>query len=85
MNIPKDDEVYENRNPEVRRSYELKEKRYILREKWEDWMTDGEGIEDGVAKEPSHKMVAEWLVEAYTTMPEVIGKNAWMKDGFKWF
>ena len=56
-----------------------------LREKWEHWMTDGEGIVDGVAKEPSRKVVAEWLVETYTTMSETIGRNAWMNNGFEWF
>ena len=56
-----------------------------MSKKWEDWMTDGEGIVDGVAKEPSHKVVAEWLAETYTTMPETIGRNAWMKTGFEWF
>ena len=48
-------------------------------------MTDKEGIEDGDAKEPSCKVVAKWLVETYTTMPETIGRNAWMKNGFQWF
>ena len=37
-----------------------------LHEKWEDWMTDGEGIADYVVKESSRKMVAEWLVVTYT-------------------
>ena len=53
--------------------------------KWEDWMIDGEGIIDGIAKEPTRKMVAEWLEEVYSTMPEVIGRSAWMKMGFEWF
>ena len=48
-------------------------------------MTDGEGIVDSVAKEPFHKVVAEWLVKTYTTMPETIGRNAWMSNGFEWF
>lgn len=56
-----------------------------VRERWEDWMMDGGGVEDGVAKEPSRKMVAEWVVETYTAMPETIGRNAWMKTGFEWF
>jgi hypothetical protein len=59
--------------------------RLVYRKKWEDWMTDKEGIEDGDAKEPSCKVVAKWLVETYTTMPETIGRNAWMKNGFQWF
>jgi hypothetical protein len=53
-----------------------------LCEKWEDWMTGGEGIQDGVAKEPSRKVVVQWLFETYTTMPETIGRNAWMNNGF---
>ena len=44
-----------------------------------------ERIEDGATKEPSHKVVAKWLIETYTTMPETIGRNAWMMDGFEWF
>ena len=48
-------------------------------------MTDGEGFQDGVMKEPSHKVVAEWLVETYTTMPETIERNASMNNGFEWF
>ena len=56
-----------------------------LREKWEVWMTGGEGIQDGVAKEPSCKVVTEWLVETYTPMPETIGRNVWMNNGFEWF
>jgi hypothetical protein len=48
-------------------------------------MTDGEGIVDGVAKEPYRKVVAEWLVETYTTMPETIWRNAWMNNVFEWF
>jgi hypothetical protein len=54
-----------------------------LHEKWEDWMTGGKGIQDGVAKEPSRKVVAEWLVETYTTMPETIERNASMNNGFE--
>ena len=48
-------------------------------------MTDGEGIADGVMKEPSCKMVVEWVLKTYTAMPESIGRNAWMKNGFEWF
>ena len=56
-----------------------------LREKWEDWMTEGEGIVDGKAKEPTRKIVAEWLVDIYTNIPEEMGKNAWKKMDFEWF
>ena len=47
-----------------------------VHEKWEDWMMDGEGIADGVMKEPSCKMVAEWAVDTYNAMPESIRRNA---------
>jgi hypothetical protein len=40
---------------------------------WKDWMTEGDGIVDGVAKEPSHKLVVEWIVEVYADIPEDIG------------
>ena len=56
-----------------------------LHKKWDDWMTDGERTADGVAKEPSRKMVAEWCVDTYTSMPESIGRNTLMKRGFEWF
>ena len=44
--------------------------------RWEAWMTDGGGIVDGRAKEPSRKQVSEWLVDAYTNIPEEVGRNA---------
>ena len=48
-------------------------------------MTEGEGIVDGNAKEPTRKIVAEWLVDVYTNIPEEMGKNAWRKMDFDWF
>ena len=48
-------------------------------------MAAGEGIIDGIAKEPTEKMVAEWLIEVYSTMPEAIGRSAWTKMGLEWF
>ena len=56
-----------------------------MREKWEDWMMDGEGIVNGIAKEPSRKMVAEWLLDVYKGIPHETGRNAWMKKGYEWF
>ena len=56
-----------------------------LRELWEVWMTDGGGIVDQSAKEPSRKMVVVWLIEVYRIMPAVIGRNALRKEGYKWF
>ena len=56
-----------------------------LRDRWEQWMVDGEGIVDGQAKEPSRKMVAEWLVDVYENIPVTIAMNAWKKEGYEWF
>jgi len=56
-----------------------------MREKWEDWMLDRLGTVDCTAKEPSRKLVAEWLVKVYVSIPSQIGRNAWMKKGFEWF
>ncbi len=55
-----------------------------LRGKWENRMVDGEGIVDGGAKEPTRKMIAEWLVEVYNNIPEEMGQNAWKKMGYEW-
>jgi hypothetical protein len=51
---------------------------------WEDWMMEGDRIVDGVAKEPSRKMVAEWVVQVYESIPEEIGRNALIKQGYEW-
>jgi len=56
-----------------------------MREKWEDWMLDGEGIVNGVAMETSRKMVAEWLLDVYKNIPSKIARNSWMKWGYNWF
>jgi len=56
-----------------------------LHDRWEQWMVDGEGIVNGEAKEPSHKMVAEWVVDVYENIPAMIGMNAWKKEEFEWF
>ena len=55
-----------------------------LTELWENWMMDGVGIMNGIAKESPRKQVAEWLLEAYSTMPEEIRRNARKKQGYKW-
>ena len=39
-------------------------------------MMEGDGIVDGVAKEPSRKMVVEWVVQVHESIPEEIGRNA---------
>jgi hypothetical protein len=56
-----------------------------MREKWEDWMLEGEGIVNGAAKEPLRKLVAEWLVDVYSNIPGQTVRNAWMKKGYEWF
>jgi hypothetical protein len=42
------------------------------------------GVMNVIAKEPPRKHVAEWLLEAYATMPEEIVRNAWKKEGYEW-
>jgi hypothetical protein len=44
---------------------------------------EGDGIIDGMAKEPSHKMVAEWPVEVYKHISEEIGWHASKKKGYE--
>ena len=55
-----------------------------LSQKWEDWMMEGDGIVDGVAKEPSCKMVVEWVIPVYESIPEEIRQNAQKKQGYDW-
>jgi hypothetical protein len=45
-------------------------------------MTQG-GIVDGKAMEPSCKQMVEWLINAYTNIPEQ-GQNTLMKSGYAW-
>jgi len=44
-----------------------------MREKWEDWT---------VLWMVLH---VEWFVEVYSSVPQEICRNTWMKKGFKWF
>ena len=48
-------------------------------------MLEGEGIVDGAAKEPLWKLVAEWLIDVYTSVPGQMVRNALMKTCFEWF
>jgi len=52
-----------------------------MREKWDIWMTT-DAIINGVAKEPSRQQVANWRVDTYTSIPTIVGRNAWMKSGY---
>ena len=56
-----------------------------VRKKCEDWMIEGERIVDGAVKEPSRKLVAEWVLEVYNNFPAQTARNAWMKSGYEWF
>ena len=55
-----------------------------MTEQWEKWMFDGGGIVDGVAKEPTRKLVAEWIIGTYRNISVETGKNAWKKTGYEW-
>ena len=48
-------------------------------------MIDGDGLVNSVAKEPSRKLVAEWILEVYNNIPGQTARNAWMKRGYEWF
>ena len=56
-----------------------------MREKWENWMVAGDVIVNGVAKELTRQLVAEWMVEVYKNLAAQTLRNAWMKGGFEWF
>jgi hypothetical protein len=51
-----------------------------MHKRWEGLMMNG-GIVEGKPKEPTCKQVAEWLVDAYTNIPEQVARNAWLKKG----
>ncbi len=59
--------------------------KYGMCEKWEDWMLEREGIVNGAEKEPSRKLVMEWLVDVCSNNPGQMVRNAWMKKGYEWF
>lgn len=46
-------------------------------------MHKGEGIEAGIAKKPTRKSVAKWIIGAYNKINKEIGLLAWRKKGFK--
>ncbi len=56
-----------------------------MTEQWEKWMLDGGGLVDGVVKEPTRKLVAEWIIGTYRNISVETGKNAWKKTGYEWF
>jgi hypothetical protein len=56
-----------------------------INKKREDWVLEGEGFVDGATKEPTQKLVVEWIVDVYNTISSEMGWNAWQKKGFEWF
>jgi hypothetical protein len=56
-----------------------------MTEQWEKWMFNGGRVVDSVAKEPTRKLVAEWIICAYKNITEEIGENTWKKTGYEWF
>ena len=40
-----------------------------MKEKWVNWVVGGEGNVKGAAKEPSQKLVTEWLLDVYRNLP----------------
>ena len=56
-----------------------------MTEQWEKWLFNGGGVVDGVAKEPTRNLVAEWIIGAYRNISMDIGQNAWKKTGYEWF
>ena len=42
-------------------------------------MINGGDVEDGVAKPPARRQVAEWITGAYKSVTKQTAKNAWKK------
>ena len=56
-----------------------------MTEQWEEWMIHGGGVEGGIAKTPTRRQVAEWIVGSYRNICEQTARNAWKKRGYQWF
>ena len=56
-----------------------------MTEQWEEWMIHGGGVEGGIAKTPTRRQVAEWIVGSYRNISEQTARNAWKKRGYQWF
>ena len=48
-------------------------------------MLEDDGIINGAAKESSRKLVAEWLIDIYGSIPAQTVRNALMKTGMNGF
>ena len=47
-------------------------------------MINGGGAEDGVAKPPARRQVAEWIIGEYKSITKQTARNAWKKMGEQW-
>ena len=56
-----------------------------MTEQWEEWMIHGGGVEGGIAKTPTRRQVAEWIVGSYRNISEQTARNTWKKRGYQWF
>ena len=50
-----------------------------MTEQWQEWMINGGGVEDGVAKLPARRQVAEWIIGAYKSITKQTARNAWKR------
>lgn len=57
----------------------------LLHHAMEELMLNGGGVEDGDAKPPARRQVAEWIVRAYKSITKQTDRNAWKKMGYQWF
>jgi len=55
-----------------------------MTEQWEEWMINGGGVDGGIAKTPTRRQVAEWIVGSYKNISEQTARNAWKKKGYQW-
>ena len=47
-------------------------------------MINGGGVDGGIAKTPTRRQVAEWIVGSYKNISEQTAQNAWKKKGYQW-
>ncbi len=47
-----------------------------MTEQWEEWMINGAGVEDGIAKPPARRQVVECFIETYKSITEQTARNA---------
>jgi hypothetical protein len=55
-------------------------------EQWEELILNGGGVEGRVAKMPSRRQVAEWIIGTYDAIMQTheTAQNAWRKMGYEW-